>query len=103
MNNQAFNCHLLKILTSGHLTNSMEQSPCEANGRSVSEEIPHHSGLWKAKVQYRIHKSPPSVPILNHMNPFHTLTPHFLTNDFHIILQSNCRPRCSKEEILFQV
>ena len=48
------------ILFTYLLIYSMEQSP--ANWFVASQEIPRI--LWKPKVQYRMHKCPPPVPIL---------------------------------------
>ena len=56
----------------------MEQNPSwEANQFSASQEIPRI--VWKPKVQYRIHKCPPTVPILSHLDPVHIRTPQFLS------------------------
>jgi hypothetical protein len=53
------------------LTNYMEQSPWKANSSSASQEVPHI--LCNPKDYYRIHKSPPLVPILSQINPAHAL------------------------------
>ena len=53
------------------LTMSKEQSPSwEPNRFSASQEILRV--LLNPKDHYRVHNSPPPVPILNQFNPIHT-------------------------------
>jgi hypothetical protein len=55
--------------------NSVEQSLSEANSSSAGQEIPRV--LWNLEVYCRVHRTPPSVHILNQINQVHTLQPYF--------------------------
>ena len=73
-------------------TNCRKQNPSwEANSCSASHEIPHI--LWKLKIHYHIHHSPPYVPILSQIIPVHALKSYFLKTHCNIIIPySKCSP-----------
>jgi len=52
---------------------------------SQSRNSPH---FMKTKVHYRIHKSPPPVPIQSHIKQVHAPTSHFLKIQLNIIFPS---------------
>jgi hypothetical protein len=59
------------------MTNSMEQSSsCEADSYSASQKFPHL--LWNPKVHYLVHKNPPLIPVVRHINSVHTLPTLYL-------------------------
>jgi hypothetical protein len=60
----------------------------EAKLFSANQAIPHI--IWNAKVQYRIHKCPPSVPILSQIDALHSTTSLFLRSHLNIIFPSTC-------------
>lgn len=54
-------------------SNTMEQSPCEANRFSASHKIPHIE--WNPKDHYHVYKSLLLVPVPSQMNPVHAPIP----------------------------
>jgi hypothetical protein len=48
-----------------------------------------HSTIYLERLIYhRVHKSPPSVPMLSQINSVHTIQVHVFKFHFHIILSS---------------
>jgi hypothetical protein len=62
----------------------MELSPSwEDPSYADTQELP--SILWNLKVHYRVHKSPPLVPILSEIDPVHT-TQSYLSKIFTLYI-----------------
>jgi hypothetical protein len=62
----------------------MELSPSwGAINLAATQELPSIS--WNPKVQYRIHKSPPLVPILSPINPIHIIPSYLSKMHFNIV------------------
>jgi hypothetical protein len=58
----------------------------EANSLSPGQEISHR--LWILLVHYRVHKGPPLVRILRHVNSVHPIMFYFFNIYFSIIIAS---------------
>jgi hypothetical protein len=71
-----------KIPVSRQTSHSMEQDHSGTNISSVSQDIPRI--LWNQDLYHRIHKGPPLVPILSHMNQFHLLLSQFIKIYFNM-------------------
>jgi hypothetical protein len=62
----------------------MELCPSwEAASRLATQEFPKI--LWNPKVYYRVHRSPPLVPLRNKNNPLHNIPYYFSKIYFNII------------------
>jgi hypothetical protein len=64
----------------------MEHNPWEADNFFFIQEIPYI--LWNPKVHYRIHKSPPHVPLLSQINPATFHTSHFSSAQYGDLINS---------------
>lgn len=73
-------------------TDSLEQHPSWQPDNTFSY-LRNSSPFVELKGSFHIHKSPPLVPILRHINPPNNLPPCFLKIYFNSLLSSS---RCSK-------
>jgi hypothetical protein len=85
------------VLSMGQLT-KWSSPPSEANSCSTDQEVPRL--LYKLKVHYRVHKSPPPVFVLTQMNPVQNLPPYFFKVHFNIVLPSS--PKSFKWSLPFR-
>jgi hypothetical protein len=56
--------------------------------RSATQKFRHI--LWNPQFNYRIHMSPPLLPVLSEKNPVHTTPSYFSKIHFSIVTYSGC-------------
>jgi hypothetical protein len=67
-----------------HYHSLTELSPSwETANCAATQDLP--SILWNPNVHYRVHKSPPPVPILSHIDSVHTIPSYLYKIHFNIV------------------
>jgi hypothetical protein len=87
---ELLNTYLFVLTT--ELSPSWDAANCAA-----SQEVPII--LWNPKVQYRVHKSPPLVLILSHINPIHSISSCLSKIHVNIVHPPTRVGRLSKESV----
>jgi hypothetical protein len=82
----------------------MKLSPWEAANCAATQKLPRI--LWNPKVHYRVHKSPPLVPILRQIDPVHSISSYLryiliLFTHLRLVLPSGLFPSGFPINILY--
>jgi hypothetical protein len=91
----AWNSIIVRARANSHnkttLTHSLTELSLTWEGGNCAaiQEIPRI--LWNQKVHYRVHKSPPLVPILSQINPIHPIPSHPISLRSTLILSAHLR------------
>jgi hypothetical protein len=75
-------CRLLQLPVITHSLTELSPS-WEAANCAAAQELP--SILWNPKAHYRVHKSPPLVPILSQLNSIHNIPSYLSKIQFSIV------------------
>jgi hypothetical protein len=79
-NNPRFSC---KFSIQNHYLLTQLSPSWGAANCAAPQELPNI--LWNSKVKYRVHKNPPLVPIVSHINPIHSIPSYHSKIHFNIV------------------